>query len=200
MKALDECRQAVVFRPTWAVGILLVTFSTVCNENDVFASVGPAGDGIVVAVSDTAQSRGLVTFDVGSEHKRFVHLPPNENRFSDVISTVWAKASPGAIETFAITFFFINLEQQEYPTDLPHSSVIGRWTDPLMAMATVGFVYVNAEGQEWLGFGKVQVRSFAGNGLLEGTFDDLSLEDASMLRPDVVIRNGHFKAMIENSH
>lgn len=64
------------------------------------------------------------------------------------------------------------------------------------AMASVGFGYIDEQGREWAGPGQINIESFGSDGVLEGTFADVSLPHTDKQLPNVNLANGHVIAQI----
>ena len=65
-----------------------------------------------------------------------------------------------------------------------------------MAMATVGFIYINDAGQEWAGPGSLHVTSFGPDGVIRGTFANVELPHTDKQLPKIVLTDGQFRARI----
>ena len=63
-------------------------------------------------------------------------------------------------------------------------------------MATVGFIYSDPEGVEWAGPGRIHVESFGNDGIVQGTFDQVTLPQVDNERPEITLTGGSFRARI----
>ena len=66
----------------------------------------------------------------------------------------------------------------------------------MAAMASVGFTYTDADGNEWAGPATVQVESLSRDGVLHGTFDGVKLPATDKERPEITLGNGSFRVRI----
>jgi hypothetical protein len=92
----------------------------------------------------------------------------------------------------------IDLGEQTYPVQQPVPKNIGQPMDPMMAMATVGFIYIDDEGTEWAGPGSIYVGSFRPDGTIEDTFSDVSLPHTDKTLPNVTVTDGSLKVRISD--
>lgn len=141
-------------------------------------------------------TEGLLAFTVDSSEKSFDFLPASANSYTPLASTLRAHPVAGSTESIAISFMSIDLKKLELPTDLPPVKDPSKPMDPLSAMATVGFGYVDAEGVEWAGPGKLRVESFGADGVVVGTFDQVTLPHTDKEHPDITLTGGTFRARI----
>lgn len=147
------------------------------------------------SASDEA-TPGSVTVMIDGAKKSFGYLPESENTYVRLASTIRAYTETGSIEQFSINFMSIDLKELTYPTELPLPKDLSKPMDAMSAMASVGFGYVNADGMEWAGLGKIQVESFDRDGTLRGTFDQISLPHTDSEQPNIVLTGGAFSAKI----
>lgn len=143
-----------------------------------------------------ATAVGTVAFTIEGEEKRFDYLPASGNHYSPLASSVMAKASAESNDTLTITFMAIDLTKLNYPIELPLPRTVGQNVDPMAAMASVGFIYIDKAGTEWAGPGKVTVESFSANGQIAGTFTNVSVPHTDKELPNVNLMNGSFRAQI----
>ena len=139
---------------------------------------------------------GSVTVTIDGADKSFEYLPEPGNTYNTLASTIRAHIEAGSIETFSINFLSIDLKKLTYPTELPLPKDPGKPMDPMSAMATVGFGYIDAEGVEWAGPGTIHIESFDQDGTVRGTFDQVSLPHTDEAQPNIVLTNGTFSARI----
>lgn len=143
-----------------------------------------------------AASVGAVAFMIEGEEKRFDYLPKSGNHYSPFASSVMAKASAESDETVTITFMAIDLTKLNYPIELPLPKTVGQNVDPMAAMASVGFIYIDKAGTEWAGPGKITLESFSTDGQIAGTFTNVSVPHTDKELPNVSLMNGSFRAQI----
>ena len=139
---------------------------------------------------------GSAAFTVDGSEKSFGFLPKSACVYNPLASTLRAHSEAGSTESIAIHFMSIDLKKLTYPTELPLPRDPSQPMDPMAAMASVGFGYINAEGVEWAGPGKIQIESFGNDGVIRGTFDQVSLPDTDKEHPDMALTNGSFSARI----
>ncbi len=139
---------------------------------------------------------GTVAFTADGEEMSFDYLPESEVRYHHLGSSIWAYPEAGSTESFAIHFMSIDLKTLTYPTDLPLPKDPSQPFDPMAAMASVGFGYINAEGVEWAGPGKIQIESFGADGVMRGSFDQVSLPHTDNELPNITVTGGNFHVRI----
>jgi hypothetical protein len=146
--------------------------------------------------AQATQSAGRVAFTVNGESRTFEHLPADHNRYTPLASTITARPSDGAREQLSITFLSIDLKKQQYPTQLPPARGRGAGANPLAAMANVGLSYIDAGGREWAGPGQVRVDLFGPDGIIVGTFADVTLPHTDKSLPEITLTDGTFSVRI----
>lgn len=160
----------------------------------VLLAVCGVGPGAAQAAGD--QSIGSVSLAVDGAEKSFDYLPESGSMYTKLSSSIAAHPESGSKEMLTITFFSIDLKEHEYPADLPLPKNAGKPMSPMAAMASVGFSYIDADGVEWAGPGKVRVESFDGTGVIQGTFDQVTLPHTDKEHPDITLTAGTFRARI----
>lgn len=65
-------------------------------------------------------------------------------------------------------------------------------------MAGVGFSYRTEDGVEWAGPGKVWIGRFGRDGVIVGSFDDVSLPHTEKQLPNITLTAGTFRAPISS--
>lgn len=141
-------------------------------------------------------TEGLLVFTFEGSEKSFKYLPEPHNYYTKAASNIRALSEAGSTESFFITFMSFDLKKLTYQTVLPLPGDMTKPMDLMAAMATVGFGYINAEGVEWPGPGKVQLESFSNDGVVTGTFDQVSLPYTDSELPNITLTNGSFTARI----
>ena len=137
-----------------------------------------------------------MTFTVDGSPKTFEHLPESGSYYSSLASSIRAHPESGSTESLTINFMSIDLKAHTYPGELPAPKDPGQPMSPSAAMASVGSSYVDPEGLEWAGPGKVRVESFGNDGVIRGTFDDVSLPHTDKEHPNITLSGGVFSARI----
>lgn len=149
-----------------------------------------------VAAVALESSAGSVTFTVDGKSKRFGFLPPGGNVYVSLSSSIRALPAAGSPEHLSISFISIDLKSIDYPADLPVPKDFRKPMSPGEAMANVGYSYIDESGQEWAGPGRIHIRSFGKDGVVEATFTDVSLPHTRKERPNVVLSDGVVRARI----
>lgn len=72
----------------------------------------------------------------------------------------------------------------------------GTLLDPLAAMAGVGISYRTEEGHEWTGPGRVRIDHYGRDGVIVGSFSDVSLPHTEKQLPNITLTAGSFRAQI----
>jgi hypothetical protein len=135
---------------------------------------------------------GRVSFVVNGQPRTFSYLPADHNYYLQVSSSFRAYPEAGATEQFGLTFLSLDLKQFSYPAELPPPREPGKPMDMRMAMASVGFIYVDENGMEWAGPASVTIESFDENGTLLGSFGEVRLPQVDDQSPDIVLSEGQF--------
>ena len=141
-------------------------------------------------------TQGLVTFESGGEARRFDYLPAGHNTYTPMGSTLHAAPEENGTEQFRITLLAIDLKSLELPTVLPLPKRTGQPMSPMAAMASVGFSYIDPDGNEWAGPVTITVTSFE-EGLIRGTFSEAKLPHTEKVLPDAFLTNGSFEAKLK---
>ncbi len=66
----------------------------------------------------------------------------------------------------------------------------------MAAMASVGFSYVDENGREWAGPGRLRLEAFGRDGVVTGSFTGVSLPHTEKTLPNVTLADGTFRARI----
>ena len=155
---------------------------------------------LIAAMLSTAAAQealvGAVSFTVDARPKRFDSLPAGHSTYTPLGSTVLARPSNDATEQLTITFGSMDLKKLTYPIDLPRPRTAGQPFDPLTAMAMVGFSYRDESGVEWAGPGRIRLESFGRDGVVAGTFTNVSLPHTGKKLPNITLGDGTFTARI----
>jgi hypothetical protein len=178
---------------------LLAALPWIVGGNGSAAQPGPAKESPVEAASaaaSQASASGMVAFTVDGRQKRFDSLPEGDNTYTPVASTIRAVSSAGGPEQLRITLMAIDLKKLRYPLDLPAQRGTSPRVDPMTAMASVGFSYRDEQAREWAGPGRIRVEAFGSDGLVTGSFADVSLPHTGKQLPKVTLTGGTFRARI----
>ncbi len=190
--------------PALRLVVVLAGVLTACGQSpspsgaDV-AKTGQTDQPAVSRVPDeepAGSSAGSVVFAVNGEAKSFDYLPKSGCAYNPLASTVKALPEAGSTESFAITFMAIDLKKLGYPADLPLPKDPSRPMSAMAAMATVGFGYIDGNGNEWAGPGSIHIDSFDNSGVVRGTFDEVKLPHTDEKLPDITLTGGAFSARI----
>jgi len=147
--------------------------------------------------TEAAKSAGSVAFEVDGKAKRFDNLVPTENYYTPAASQIKAKSTSSGAQ-LRITFFSMDLKKLSYPVDLPQPRNVHKPMDPASLMASVGFSYVDDQGREWAGPGKIHIESLGPDGTIEATFDGVSIPHTEEKRPNIVLDHGTVHAKIRS--
>ena len=190
-------------RSSWL--IMIFSLSVAACGGDESRTVAEVKDDVASDEAPTEQAwqgteeestTGSMAFTVEGDEKSFDYLPKSGGYYTKMASNIRAYREAGATETLFITFMSFDLKKLNYPTQLPLPKDMTKPIDIMAAMASVGFGYINTEGVEWAGPGKVQVESFSKDGVVRGTFDQVSLPHTDSDLPNITLTNGSFTARI----
>lgn len=152
-------------------------------------SASEAGGSARVEAVQTGVEGG-VAFSLGGEAKRYEYLSADHSYYNRLGSRIAAKPAAGATEQLSVTLLGIDLGAFDFPVELPPPRVARPKGNPLAAMASVGFSYVDASGQEWAGPGRLLVESFGPDGLLEARFYAVSIPHTGKRLSNIVLDQG----------
>ncbi len=191
----------IVKHLTWFSGLVLaVMFLACCGQETAATPAEKQPEKAAAATATSAvESVGSVAFALDGQAKTFDYAPAGNNAYMKLASSIVAKPSTIAAEKLTISFISIDLKSVQYPADLPLARNLGAPLSPMSAMATVGFNYISEDGQEWSGPGKLHVEAFTHDGVIEGTFTDVSLPHTQSQRPNVVLTNGSYRVRIASA-
>ena len=128
-----------------------------------------------------AATAGIVSFTVDGSAQQFDALPDGHNYYTQLASQITARPSIDAAEQLSITFASIDLRQVEFPAELPGPRLAGTRLDPLAAMA---------------GPGRVRIDRYGRDGVIVGSFTDVSLPHTEKRLPNITLTAGSFRARI----
>jgi len=186
----------------WCTAFLASALNVACGGGDsrettpAVASEPPPAAAAAVPTAPEAESMGTLAFTVDGRPRNFDHLPADHNNYTPVASTIRAMPAAGRREQVAITFMSIDLRKQQYPAELPLPKGSGSGGNPLAAMANVGFSYTDEDGREWAAPGRIRIASFGTDGVVEGTFANVSLPHTEKTLPNVTLADGSFRVRI----
>jgi hypothetical protein len=183
----------------WSASVMAGLLGVGCGaDREVAANSGakPAPAPASPAVAAREASVGTVSFTVEGRERRFDSLPDGHNNYTPLASTMMARPSDDASEQLMITFGSMDLKRLEYPIELPRPRTAGQPFDPLAAMAMVGFSYRDETGREWAGPGRIHLESFGRDGVVTGTFTNVSLPHKGKKLANITLADGTFKARL----
>ena len=186
----------------WTMGLTLLTTLAACGgreetrDNADIAPGAVAKESKAAATPDTALvSTGSVVFRVDGMAKEFDVLPTRGNTYLPLASSIVAKPSASSTEKLTITFLSLDLRKVSAPADLPAPKDFTK-LDVRAAAATIGYSYTDEEGSEWAGPGRIHVKSFSPDGMLEASFDSVSLPHTDEKLPSIVLDHGVVRATL----
>lgn len=186
-------------------GLLLAALCAGCGDGggdagrpDVMVNAAAQPAAVAAATDPVAPEAvtGGATFAVDGNAMQFDALPEGHNYYTTLASQVTARPRVDAAEQLSITFASIDLQRLEYPAELPRPRSAGTPLDPLAAMAMVGFSYRTEDGREWAGPGRVRIERYGRDGIIVGSFTDVSLPHTDKQLPNVTLTAGTFRAQI----
>lgn len=139
---------------------------------------------------------GQVRFTVDGTPKDFGFIAAEHTSYNRLASKIQAQPSPDSRESATIIFSNVDLKELGYPIELPLPRDLRDPSKPMMAMIMIGFAYIDQDGTEWAGPGRVRIDSFLPDGTISGTFTDISLPHTEKELPNVVLSNGRFTAAL----
>lgn len=135
-------------------------------------------------------------FEIDGTEYRFEHVSETDSFYSRLSSKLQAGSAADSTERLFITFLQVDLKQLDPPVDLPGERDFSNPADMTGPMASIGFGFIDSEGQEWAGPGTVHIEAFDSDGILQGTFDDVTLPHVDGELPDITLENGAFRGRI----
>lgn len=185
--------------PIRILATLVVAFCAAGAERSAHSQTD-AGSSVRASAEPAAATGNFLAagtrFLVDGQQKRFEHLPPGHNSYTRMGSTVTVMAASGATEKLTINFLAIDLGSLQLPLELPLPRGARPPGNPLAAMASVGFRYVDASGQEWAGPGRVLLEAFGADGVLEGRFSAVSIPHTGKRLSNIVLDQGRFRVRL----
>lgn len=171
--------------------LTLVLLSCIaCSEETPPISESQPSDEPPVVV----ESAGAASFVLDGEPRKFEHQDRDNSIYYKLSSAVEFQPQAGASETLMIRFAQVDLKIIEYPIDLPLPRDLTNPTSLTGTMATIGFGYVDSDGNEWAGPGTVRLESFDEDGNLIGSFDGVQIPHTDNTLAPITLSNGQFKA------
>lgn len=180
--------------PSLRVGLtsILAVVILACGNDE--GSDVPAEAESTEAPSPSSESyEGGVTFSIDGQTYAFDHIVVDETYSMSAASSLVAKPDAGATERFGLTVVGMDLDDYDYPTELPPEDA---GTSIRAAMMMIGFSFTGAEGEEWAGPGSLRVESFD-DGVLVATFGEVILPHTDDELPDVTLAGGEIRAQLE---
>ncbi len=143
-----------------------------------------------------ATGEGSITASINGTKLTFDNVLADHTYSTGLASQIIATASAEDNPRFRITFASLNLRNLDYPVDLPPPKDFSKPMDPMQAGAMVGFGYTDANGTEWAGPGEIRVESFESDGMITGSFSNVSIPHTQKELPDAVLTDGTFRVRI----
>lgn len=157
----------------------------------IAAAFPPAGTAPAQEVTSGA------AFEIDGTEYRFEHVSEADSYYARIASQLQARPAAGSTERLHVTFLQVDLKQLDYPIALPPGERdLSNPMDVTGPMATIGFGFIDSEGQEWAGPGRIHLEAFDNEGTLQGTFDDVTLPHVDDELPDITLENGTFRGRI----
>ncbi len=165
---------------------------------EVAAQVNQPPEAVPVEPVPEAVSEGSFVFEANGQAKQYDYLPAGENFYTPVSSAIKARSAAGADEGLRIIFLSLDLKKVTYPVDLPAPRGGGTPKDSTIIRASIGFSFIDENGEEWAGPGKIHLESFGTDGVVVGTFTDVSLPHTEKELPNMVLTGGRVRAGISS--
>lgn len=146
-----------------------------------------------IAETDQSNSNPQIAFSINGQEMQFDYLAADESAFTPYASSIKARPAEDSAESLTILFLSADLSKLDYPIELP---VRQGGSNSILQMATIGFGYIDDEGNEWAGPGKVTLDSFEA-GTLTGSFGSVKLPHTEKTLADIMIGNGYFQAQLD---
>ena len=124
---------------------------------------------------------GVIVFTIGEMEHKFEFLPDAANFYLPGVSAVSAKPASDAPEELTLNFLYMDIKTLAYPVLLRNKA---------------GIIYVDSEGTEWAGPAHVTLESFSADGILTGSFTNVSLPHTEKTLPNVVLSNGRIEVQL----
>lgn len=160
------------------------------------ASAGPPPDSSPAATA--TRDRGAITVSINGDEKIFDDILADNTYYTQLASQVTAGTAGEATARLQMTFSMLNLRDFDYPVNLPPPKDFTNPMDPMTAGAVVGFSYIDPDGTEWAGPGNVRVESYGSDGVLSGSFSDVTLPHTDKQLPNVLLTDGTFRVRISD--
>lgn len=151
--------------------------------------------GLLTVAAKAEDSKAMPTgvrFSVDGEQKHFASIAREHTFFSSSGSKIQLQPAEGSTEQFTIIFFYVNFRQLDYPVELPLPRGTFDPEQPMAAMITIGFGYVDQEGNNWGGPGRVRLDALQADGMLSGSFTNVSLPHTKKELPNILLEDGQF--------
>lgn len=141
----------------------------------------------------------MITVSINGAEKTFDKILTDHTYYTRLASQLTAEASGETNTRLQITFATINLREVDYPGDLPPPKDFTKPMDPMTAGVMIGFSYTDMDGTEWAGPGKIHVESYESDGVISGSFADVSIPHTEKELPNAVLTNGEFRVRLSDS-
>lgn len=183
------------------VAILLSTglFAGCTADAPPSAAEASAGPDLATTPTTTATATdGVITVSINGDIKTFDKVLADHTYYTRLASQLTAEASGEANTRLRITFASINLKDFDYPAELPPPKDFSKPMDPMTAGAMIGFGFIDKDGTEWSGPGKIHVESYESDGVISGSFADVSIPHTEKALPNAVLTEGKFRVRISD--
>ena len=138
---------------------------------------------------------GSSRFSIDGTEIELAHIPAGRAFYMSMASQVTFHASEGSQESLMLNIMGADLKAMDYPVTLPQERDPNEPLTVANRPATVGWAYMNAEGDEWTtGSAKIQLESLSRDGVLKGRFGETSMRGAG--REDIVLNDGEFTVQL----
>lgn len=187
----------------WILAPVVLCILTACGaeEEPPRRDATPTGSTTEARTDDTAArvSPGLdghVRFAVDGNVKSFEFIAPEHTFYNRLASKIHAQSSRDSREAATIIFTNVDLEMLDYPVELPLPREAADPGKPTMSVIMIGFGYIDRDGNEWAGPGRLHLDSFLADGTVSGSFTDVSLPHTDKELPNIVLQEGRFTASL----
>lgn len=138
---------------------------------------------------------GSARFTIDYTEVELSHIPKGRAVYMSMAIQVTFHASEGSQESLMLNIMGADLKALDYPVTLPQERDPKEPLTVANRPATVGWAYMNAEGDEWTtGSAKIQLESLSRDGVLKGRFGETSMRGAG--RENIVLNDGEFTVQL----
>lgn len=184
---------------SWMLAPVALCILTACGaeEEPSRLDATPTGSTTQARTDETAEREspglyGHVQFSVDGVERSFEFIAADHTHYHRLGSKIHAQPSRNSQETATIIFMNVDLKAVDYPVELPLPRGVVDPEKPMMSMITIGFGYIDREGNEWAGPGRLRLESVLADGTVSGSFTDVSLPHTEKELPNIVLQDGRF--------